>query len=197
MGLKNWQKPREFWRLANKIHDGGASTGPASSGCGCCLYHHSIQSHGQSLALHLCHFLERQSPRSEHLIGPIEMIPLPEEFWETEKWRIVEGSGPGNYQVSTQWKSPSKETWRPEYKYLLGKPPLCSSHFTDGEGSERLFNDSVRSPRSQPHVHSATQDPEIYKTISCFLSFKPHLRWRQKGLMLWGAIICFQALFNT
>lgn len=27
IGLQNWQKPREFWRLANKINDQGASTG--------------------------------------------------------------------------------------------------------------------------------------------------------------------------
>lgn len=49
----------------------------------------------------------------------------------------------------------------------------------------------VRTPSSQPHAHSATQDPVIYKIISCFLSFKPYLRWGQKGLMLWGATICF------
>lgn len=55
----------------------------------------------------------------------------------------MEGSGPGNYQVLTERKIPSKEMWRYEYKYLLGQPPLSSSHFTDGEGSERLFNDCV------------------------------------------------------
>lgn len=42
-------------------------------------------------------------------------------------------------------KNSPKEMWRYKCKYLPGSHLWPSSHFTDEEGSERLFNDCVSS----------------------------------------------------
>lgn len=90
-------------------------------------------------------------------------------FWRTMRWRIVKGSGPGNCQVSTQWKFLPKEMWRYKCRYLLGsQPPFVQLSFYWWRRFREVIQWlCVMSPGSQPHVHSPTQNPIIFKIISC------------------------------